>query len=61
MEATNKIYTLQEYFELEKNAITKHEFVYGKIIPIHGEAKQANEIVTNLIILLSSQEKLSNR
>ena len=47
-----KIYTLQEYFELEKNSIIKHEFVHGKIFPMPGEAKKANVIATNLVILL---------
>ncbi len=51
-QAINKIYTLQEYFELEKNAIIKHEFVHGKIFPMPGEAKQANEIATNLVVLM---------
>lgn len=51
-QATAKIYTLNEYFELEKNSIIKHEFVNGKIFPMPGEAKEANEIATNLIVLM---------
>ena len=51
-QATAKIYSLEEYFELEKNSEIKHEFVNGKLIPMPGEAKEANEIATNLVVLM---------
>ena len=51
-QATAKIYSLEEYFELEKNSEIKHEFVNGKLIPMPGEARKANAIVMNLVILL---------
>ena len=47
-----KIYTIEEYFDLEKNATIKHEFVNGKLIPMPGEAKEANEIATNIVVLM---------
>ncbi len=48
----DKIYTVEEYFELEKHSEIKHEFVNGKLIPMPGEARDANEIATNLIVLM---------
>ena len=48
----SNIYTLEEYFELEKNAEIKHEFVDGRIFPMFGEAKKANEIANNLAFLM---------
>jgi Uma2 family endonuclease len=47
-----KIYTIEEYFDLEKNATIKHEFVNGKLIPMPGEAREANEIATNIVVLM---------
>jgi Uma2 family endonuclease len=48
----NKIYTIEEYFEIEKTSPIKHEFVNGKLIPMPGEAREANEIATNLVVLM---------
>jgi Uma2 family endonuclease len=42
-----KEYTVEAYFELEKKADIKHEFVNGKLIPMPGESKQANLIASN--------------
>ena len=42
-----RIYTVEEYFELEKTSEIRHEFVHGKLIPSNGQSKCANEIVNN--------------
>ena len=47
-----KIYTVEEYFELEKTSEARHEFVNGTLIEMPGESKKANEIAGNLYILL---------
>ena len=31
----SQTYTIEEYFELEKHAEIRHEFVNGKLIPLH--------------------------
>jgi Uma2 family endonuclease len=54
-QAPVKIYTVEEYFELEKTSKIKHEFVYGKLIPMPGEAREANEIATNIVVLMKPQ------
>ena len=42
-----KLYTVDEYFELEKYSNIRHEFYYGKLIAMPGESKNANEIAQN--------------
>ena len=44
----DKIYTVEEYFEFEKNSEVRHEFYYGKLIEMPGEAKKANRIAMNI-------------
>ena len=51
-QAPVNIYTVEEYFELEKNSKIKHEFVNGKLIGTPKEAREANEIATNLVVLM---------
>jgi Uma2 family endonuclease len=55
----NKIYSVEEYFELEKKAEIRHEFVNGKIIPMPGESKNANLIASNCnrTLFISLDEK----
>lgn len=48
LETAEKIYTVAEWLELEKSAALRHEFYYGKLIPMAGEAKRANIIAGNL-------------
>lgn len=48
--ATKQIYTVDEYFELEKNSEMRHEFYYGKLIEMPGESKQANVIANNILV-----------
>jgi Uma2 family endonuclease len=48
--ALRRLYTAEEYFELEKNSEVRHEFHYGKLIEMPGEAKKANRIARNILI-----------
>lgn len=48
-----KRFTVEEYLELEKTAETKHEYYYGKLIPMAGEKKKANRIANNINLKLS--------
>jgi len=52
IEAADKTYTVEEYLELEKTSEVRHEFVYGKLIPMSGESKDANDIAGNRYIFL---------
>ena len=46
--ATEKRYTVDEWLEFEKTAEVRHEYCFGKLIPIPGEAKRANIIAGNI-------------
>ncbi len=35
-------YTVEEYFELEKHSEIRHEYYYGKLLPMPGDSKKAN-------------------
>lgn len=52
-----KIYSVKEYFELEKTSEIRHEFVNGKLIPMPGESKKANEIAGNIYVSLRNSFK----
>lgn len=41
-------YTLDEYFELEYNSPTRHEYINGKIVPMAYSAKPHGKIISNL-------------
>ena len=47
-----KIYTVEDYFELEKNSEVKHEFVDGKLIEMPGESRIANKLSIKLSALM---------
>ena len=47
LEIPEKLYTVAEWLELEKRSEIRHEFYYGKLIPMAGEAKNANVIAGN--------------
>ena len=55
LEIAEKRYTVKEWLELEKRSEIRHEYYYGKLIPMAGEAKKANKIVINLIKLLDDR------
>ncbi len=42
-----RIYTVAEYFELEKHSEIRYEYHYGKLIAMPEESKQANRIAGN--------------
>ena len=44
-----KIYTVEEYLELEKVSEVRHEYYYGKLITMPGESKTANKIANNIL------------
>jgi Uma2 family endonuclease len=47
-----KIYTVEEYFELERSSEVKHEFVEGQLIEMPGEKRIANRIAGSIYALL---------
>jgi Uma2 family endonuclease len=50
IENLTKLYTVEEYLELEKNSEVRHEYYYGKLIEMPGEAKNANRIAKNILL-----------
>ncbi len=42
-----KKFTVEEYFELERNSTLRHEFVNGKLYTMPGESRIANRIAGN--------------
>ncbi len=52
LEISEKIYSVAEWLELEKHSEIRHEFYYGKLIPMAGEAKRANKIAKNILKLI---------
>lgn len=53
-----KIYTIEEYFELEEMAVEKHEFENGKITLMPGGTAIHNEIAANVIYALKKAIKV---
>jgi Uma2 family endonuclease len=47
-----KHYTIQEYLEMEKQALEKHEYYNGEIFAMSGASARHNVISTNIIIVL---------
>ena len=47
-----KIYTVEEYIELERNSEVKHEFVEGQLIEMPGEKRIANRVAGSIYALL---------
>jgi Uma2 family endonuclease len=45
--AAERLYTAEEYFELEKHSEERHEFYYGKLLTMPGESIDANRIGKN--------------
>lgn len=48
-----KNYSLLEYFELEINALERHEYINGKIISMAGGTPNHNRIIGNLYAILN--------
>jgi Uma2 family endonuclease len=51
-----KRFTVEEYFELERNSSIRHEFVNGKLYKMPGESRIANRIATNCTLRLGFLE-----
>ena len=49
---STRIYTVDEYLELELTSEVKHEFVDGILIEMPGESKKANTIALNMAVAL---------
>ena len=47
-----KIYTEQEYLDLEINALERHEYINGEIRLMTGGTPNHNEVVSNLLVAL---------
>jgi Uma2 family endonuclease len=52
-----KIYTIQEYLEIENAAFDKHEYYKGEIFAMSGAAYRHNIISTNVIVSLAQSLK----
>jgi Uma2 family endonuclease len=48
-----KIYTIQEYLEMEKNALEKHEYYNGEIFAMSGASARHNVISVNVLTALA--------
>ena len=54
----HKFITEVEYFQLEENSETKHEYFYGEIYAMAGAKKNHNILVSNLITVFNIHFKL---
>ena len=52
-----KFYTIQEYLELENEALEKHEYYKGEIFAMSGAGNRHNIISTNVIVSLGNSLK----
>ncbi len=52
LDITERQFTVEEWLEFEKQAEVRHEYYYGKLIPMPGEAKKANRISKTLVKLM---------
>jgi Uma2 family endonuclease len=48
VEVSARIYSVEEYFEIENHSEIRHEFEDGLLIPMPGETLNANEIAGNI-------------
>jgi Uma2 family endonuclease len=55
-----KIYTIQEYLEMENNALEKHEYYKGEIFAMSGASARHNVISSNIFIALGISLKGKN-
>jgi Uma2 family endonuclease len=57
---TEPLMSAAAYLELERHAKVKNEFHFGKLLPMPGESKNANRIVTNLTLYFARPLRLQN-
>lgn len=50
----NKIYTLEEYIQLDESGDVRHEFINGQLYDMSGASDLHNEICQNITFLLRS-------
>lgn len=50
IDVLERTYSVEEYLELEKHTEVRHEYYYGKLIPMPGEKKKANIIANNILV-----------
>ncbi len=55
-----RIYTFEEYWELELHSVERHEFVNGKILIVPGVTQKHNFITINLGVAFMSALKNSS-
>jgi Uma2 family endonuclease len=55
-----KFYTIQEYLEMENNALEKHEYYKGEIFAMSGASARHNVISSNIFIALGISLKGKN-
>lgn len=55
MEKLDKIYTVEEYFELEKTSEVRHDFHLGEVFALAGTSKPHNRIKINLVKYLDDR------
>ena len=53
MQAPTKIYSPQEYLELEEQTEQRHEYLDGKITPMAGAKPNHNQLAVNLVSALN--------
>ena len=56
---TDKKYSVEEYFEIEKTSEIRYEFVNGELIAMPAESKIANKIARKIVRLL--EDKLNSK
>jgi len=49
-----RLYTAEEYFEMENHSEERHEFFYGKLLLMSGESLAANKVGNNCQIFLAN-------
>jgi Uma2 family endonuclease len=49
---SNKIYSLQEYIQLDEAGDVRHEFISGNLYEMSGATRDHNEIIGNIYIYL---------
>ena len=55
VDISQRIYTVEEYFDIEKTSEIRHEFENGILIPMPGETLDANEIAGNISATLRKE------
>ena len=54
-EKLNRTYSVEEYFELEKNSEVRHDFHLGEVFALAGTSKDHNRIKINLVKYLDDR------